>query len=152
MRWNEENKDQQTRCSSSTDSDRYTTLFQPWGHCVNAHARIRGLQNHTEHLWHEFRPTWLSHRLDRWTCQNEAKKMFWRKLHETAIFFKHADYDPDAIHEFYPEQTENMLFFAVYQYRRLTGEWSAEIRLFSTWYIPCCITRIRSERHGKRST
>jgi hypothetical protein len=65
----------------------------------------------------------------------EAKKTFWNLLHETANFFKHADHDPDAVHEFYPEQTENMLFFAVYQYRQLTGEWSAEIRLFSTWYM-----------------
>lgn len=65
----------------------------------------------------------------------EAKKMFWSKLHQTANFFKHAERDPDAIHEFYPRQTENMLFLAVYQYRQLTGEWSAEIRLFSTWYM-----------------
>jgi len=65
----------------------------------------------------------------------EAKKMLWKKLHETANFFKHADNDPDAVHEFYPEQTENLLFFAVYQYRQLTGEWSPEIRLFSTWYM-----------------
>lgn len=65
----------------------------------------------------------------------EAKKMFWRKLHETANFFKHAENDPNAVHEFYPEQTENILFFAVYQYRQLTSEWSPEIRLFSTWYI-----------------
>lgn len=65
----------------------------------------------------------------------DYKKEFWRKLHETANFFKHAEQDPEAIHEFYPEQTENILFFAVYQYRGLTGEWSPEIRLFSTWYM-----------------
>lgn len=65
----------------------------------------------------------------------EAKQMFWKKLHETANFFKHADHAPNAVHEFYPEQTENMLFHAVYQYRQLTGGWSAEIRLFSTWYM-----------------
>lgn len=64
----------------------------------------------------------------------EAKKMFWNKLHATANFFKHAENDPDAVHEFYPELTENMLFNAVYQYRQLTGEWSAEIRLFNIWY------------------
>jgi len=64
----------------------------------------------------------------------EFKKMLWSKLHETGNFFKHADHDPDAVHEFYPEETEHMLFHAVYQYRQLTGEWSAEIRLFSTWY------------------
>jgi hypothetical protein len=65
----------------------------------------------------------------------EAKKMLWTKLHETANFFKHASNDPEAVHEFDPKQSENMLFLAVYQYRRLTGEWSAEIRLFSTWYM-----------------
>jgi hypothetical protein len=65
----------------------------------------------------------------------EYKKTFWNKLHETANFFKHADRDPDTVHELYPEQTENLLFFAVYQYRHLTGEWSPEIRLFSTWYM-----------------
>jgi hypothetical protein len=65
----------------------------------------------------------------------DYKKEFWRKLHETANFFKHAEQDPEAIHEFYPEQTENILFFAVYQYRGLTGEWFPEIRLFSTWYM-----------------
>ena len=46
---------------------------------------------------------------------------------------------PIPIHQ-YPspiayEQTENILFQAVYQYRSLTGEWSPEIRLFSTWYM-----------------
>ncbi len=65
----------------------------------------------------------------------EAKKMLWNKLHEIANFFKHADRDPDAVHEFYPGQTEYILFFAVYQYRKLTGEWSVEIRLFSTWFM-----------------
>jgi hypothetical protein len=65
----------------------------------------------------------------------EAKKIFWSKLHETANFFKHAENDPDAVHEFYPEQTENLLFFAVYQYHQLTSEWSLEIRLFITWYM-----------------
>ena len=65
----------------------------------------------------------------------EAKKMFWSKLHETANFFKHADQDPDTVHEFYPVQTENMLFFAVYQYQILTDECLAEIRLFSIWYM-----------------
>ena len=61
--------------------------------------------------------------------------IFCKKYHETANFFKHANRDPDAVHEFYPEQTENVLFQAVYQYRSLTGEWSPEIRLFSTWYM-----------------
>ena len=65
----------------------------------------------------------------------ENKKEFWKKYHETSNFFKHADHDPDSAHEFYPEQTENILFHAVYQYRNLTGEWSPEIRLFSTWYM-----------------
>ena len=65
----------------------------------------------------------------------EAKKIVWNKLNETANFFKHADRDPEAVHEFYPEQTENMLSFAVYQYQQITGEWSPEIRLFSTWYM-----------------
>ena len=67
--------------------------------------------------------------------KSEARKIFWRKLHKTATFFKHADRDPDAIHEFYPEEAENMLFFAAYQYLQLTEEWSAEIRLFMTWYM-----------------
>jgi hypothetical protein len=65
----------------------------------------------------------------------EDKNVFWNKLHETANFFKHANHDPDAVHEFSPEQTENILFFAVYQYQQLTGEWSAEIRLFTNWYM-----------------
>jgi hypothetical protein len=47
----------------------------------------------------------------------EYKKKLWTKLHQTANFFKHANQDPDAVHDFYPEQTENLLFFAVYQYR-----------------------------------
>ena len=64
----------------------------------------------------------------------EYKKMFWQKLHETANFFKHAERDPDSLHEFYPEQTENLLFIAAHQYQNLTGEWSPEIRLFLTWY------------------
>jgi len=65
----------------------------------------------------------------------EYKKIFWSKLHETGNFFKHADNDPDAVHAFYPVATEHMLFHAVYQYHQLTGEWSAEIRLFINWYM-----------------
>ena len=65
----------------------------------------------------------------------EYKKIFWSKHHSTANFFKHAERDPDAVHDFYPDEMENILFFAVYQYRSLTGEWSPEIRLFSTWYM-----------------
>lgn len=64
-----------------------------------------------------------------------AKKLFWSKLHETANFFKHADQDPDSVHEFDPEQTENMLFFSVYQYQQITGERTAETWLFSIWYM-----------------
>ena len=73
-----------------------------------------------------------------WVDENikpESKKMFWEKLHETANFFKHAENDPDSVHEFSPEHTENMLFQSVHQYQQLTGEWSAETRLFRIWYM-----------------
>ncbi len=62
-------------------------------------------------------------------------KAFWNKLHETTNFLKHAETDPDTVHEFYPQQTENRLFLGVYQYQLLTDECSPEIRLFSTWYV-----------------
>lgn len=63
------------------------------------------------------------------------KKLFWRKMNETANFFKHADRDPKDVHEFYPEQSENLLFLAIYQYLSLTQDNCPEIRLFSTWYM-----------------
>lgn len=64
----------------------------------------------------------------------EQRKPLWNKFHETANFFKHAEQDSDDFHEYNSEQTEHLLFFAVYQYRQLTDEWSPEIHLFSLWY------------------
>jgi len=64
----------------------------------------------------------------------ERKKEFWRKLHETANFFKHAKNDPDAVHEFCPEETENILFLAACQYYNLSWELLVEMRLFGIWY------------------
>ncbi len=64
----------------------------------------------------------------------DYKKTFFKKFHETANFLKHADHDPNTTHEFAPQETENLLFIAIHQYHLLTGEYSPEIRLFSTWY------------------
>ena len=65
----------------------------------------------------------------------EFKSKLIHKFHETANFFKHADRDPDAVHEFNPEQTQALLLMAVNQYQILTGEWSPEIRLLINWFM-----------------
>ena len=66
--------------------------------------------------------------------KTEHINLFWKKFHETTNFLKHAERDPDSVHEFYPEQTEMLLFVATQQYQKLTREWSPEIRLFLIWF------------------
>ncbi len=79
----------------------------------------------------------LSDSLSDWVktiIKPEYEKLFWQKFHETTNFFKHAERDPDSVHEYYPKQTEMLLFVATHQYQQLTREWSPEIRLFLIWY------------------
>ena len=76
--------------------------------------------------------------LTKWTdelVKPENKQILWKKFHETANFFKHAKQDSDAVLDYNPDQTEHLLYFAVYQYQQLTNEYSPEIHLFSAWYM-----------------
>lgn len=65
----------------------------------------------------------------------EGKKLFWNKFHETTNFFKHAEKDPDSIHEFNPEFTEYLLFLTARQYLLLSSEEPPEIQLFFYWFM-----------------
>ena len=64
----------------------------------------------------------------------ESQKEFVTRFNETGNFLKHADRDPDEVHEFSISETESLLFFAVLQFRSLTKDWSPHIRLFWSWY------------------
>ena len=50
-------------------------------------------------------------------------------------FFKHADRDPDDIHELKPEWTEVVLLDACRMYRRLTGEANAKLAAYHCWWL-----------------
>jgi hypothetical protein len=76
--------------------------------------------------------------LTKWTdelVKPENKQILWKKFHETANFFKHAEQDSGAMLDYSPNQTEHLLFFTVYQYQQLTNEYLPEIHLFSAWYM-----------------
>ncbi|MBN2466725.1 MAG: hypothetical protein JXD19_01125 [Deltaproteobacteria bacterium] len=65
----------------------------------------------------------------------EYKKLFWYTLSETENFFKGLERNPPETHEFRPDQTENLLFFAVCQYQNVTADYPPLIRIFSAWYM-----------------
>lgn len=65
----------------------------------------------------------------------EYLPIFWKKVHESANFFKHADNDSSEIHEFEPYQTEYIIFFTIWQYRSLTGENVPHMLVFLLWFM-----------------
>lgn len=65
----------------------------------------------------------------------EYKDRIWKKLHESANFFKHANADPDEMHEFNPEQTMFLIFLTILQYEGLTGEKIAQMIVFRLWFM-----------------
>lgn len=64
-----------------------------------------------------------------------AQKLFRAKLNEAENFFKHADRDHQAVHDFDPELTEVFILDACDQYYRLTGEAPPLFKVFRTWFI-----------------
>jgi|SRR5579863_7369766 len=57
-----------------------------------------------------------------------------RRLSAAANFFKHADRDPDDVHEFNPAQTEILLFDACFKYKELTGELVPTLGVYQAWF------------------
>jgi hypothetical protein len=64
-----------------------------------------------------------------------AMKRLRNKMSETANFLKHAERDPNAMHDLKTEQTEVMLLLAVEQYKALTQDFCPEIRVFYWWFV-----------------
>ena len=50
-------------------------------------------------------------------------------------FFKHADRDPDGVHDFWSGLSELFLLDACDQYYRLTGETTPFFHLYRSWFI-----------------
>jgi len=65
----------------------------------------------------------------------EARSQFHDKLNEAENFFKHADRDPDAVHDFDPALTEVFLLDASDQYYRLSGEVLPVLGVYRSWFI-----------------
>jgi hypothetical protein len=64
----------------------------------------------------------------------DAEKKLWRTINESANFFKHADKDPNEIHEFNPEWTEDLILTAAKWFRDLGNSASPEMDAYLTWY------------------
>ena len=67
--------------------------------------------------------------------KDEYKKKFRDKLNEAENFFKHADRDHSKTLEFAPESSEFLIFDAVQQYCRLTGENAPVLGVFWRWFL-----------------
>jgi hypothetical protein len=90
----------------------------------------------------------------------EHHAQIWKKVHESANFFKHADRDSTEFHEFNAEQTQVLMFFSVHQYQALTGEKISQMMAFLLWFMldfpqgfklsPEVITLTRNLDHSDR--
>ena len=57
-------------------------------------------------------------------------------MNSTQNFLKHADRDPDGIHDFYPESTGFWIFDCVDMYHRLTGRTKYKVfHIFKIWFL-----------------
>jgi hypothetical protein len=64
----------------------------------------------------------------------ERRREFLKMLNESENFFKHADKDPTADHEFCPEWTDFLLIDACEAYTRLTGERRPVLWAYVSWF------------------
>ncbi len=65
----------------------------------------------------------------------EYVKDFRNKLNEAENFLKHADRDHDNSLDFYPDQSELLMFDACLAYWKLTGEEPPLFKLYRYWYM-----------------
>ena len=64
------------------------------------------------------------------------KQKYWRQvLKASENFFKHADRDPKATHEFRPGSTEFVIFDATHMYSLLTKRHTYESAVFQSWFF-----------------
>lgn len=64
------------------------------------------------------------------------KRKFWRQLLKASEnFFKHADRDPEATHDFRPGSTEFVIFDATLMYPLLTKRQTYEGAVFQSWFF-----------------
>jgi hypothetical protein len=62
------------------------------------------------------------------------EREFWHAMNASANFIKHADKDPDEIHELDDEASDYMIVFATKWYRDLGNSISTEMNVFATWW------------------
>lgn len=66
----------------------------------------------------------------------ECVKEFNEIMNSTQNFLKHADRDPDGIHDFYPNATVFWMFDCMDMYQRLTGSRKFKIfHIFIMWFV-----------------
>lgn len=61
-------------------------------------------------------------------------RAYLKEVNEAQNFFKHADRDPDDLHEFKPGQTAFFIWEACQMYRRLTTEMPKLFFIFDMWF------------------
>lgn len=59
---------------------------------------------------------------------------FWNRFNASANFIKHADKDPDSIHEFNDEESDFLIMFTAKWFRDLGNSVSKEMRIFAAWW------------------
>lgn len=64
----------------------------------------------------------------------ERKKEWLAAVFKSRNFFKHADKDPDATHEFKDEFNDMSLMDSVGMYSTLKKQWTPETIVFNTWF------------------
>jgi hypothetical protein len=66
----------------------------------------------------------------------ECAKEFTDLMNSTQNFLKHADRDPDAVHDFYPNATVFWMFDCMDMHQRLTGTRKYKVfHIFIMWFV-----------------
>ena len=66
---------------------------------------------------------------------DSQKKELWQRLSIAGNFFKHADKDPTAVLEYYPDQYELFMIYAVKQFKQATKECPIPFQVFEIWFL-----------------
>lgn len=72
------------------------------------------------------------------TVRPELRKEWVQAVKQSENFFKHADRDPDEVHEFNPMTTLFFMFDATQMFAQMANGMSHEMTVYNAWFLLCC--------------
>jgi hypothetical protein len=95
---------------------------------LSVHALSRAAFRLLYDIYPSLRDDGFSRDVEKWIQQ-----FGWKDFNEASNFLKHANTDPNETHEVREGDTQMGIGFAIVLYRRLTGDYTPEMRAFDTW-------------------